>query len=82
MSHIELTECRGMSKEQLEKACKEKQEWYKIYKNAKNFQDYGRTAGEFSNQSPMPFKPNAVVARGAGSVLEAAQGLSHPSFYW
>jgi hypothetical protein len=77
MCHIELNECKGLDKEQLEKARKQKQEWYNNYQNARNFQDYGRTAGEFSNRSPMPFKANAVVASGAGAGVAETPGVFH-----
>jgi hypothetical protein len=66
MSHIELTECRGFGRERLEQARKEKEAWHANYTNARNFQDYGRTAGEFANQSPNPFGVHTSKDKASG----------------
>jgi hypothetical protein len=76
MSHIELTECAFFKKEELEKNRKLKQEWYSNAQNARNFMDYGRTAGDFGNNSPNPFatQPGKLVRGPEGVVLVTAKG--------
>jgi hypothetical protein len=79
MSHIELTECHGFARERLEEARKEKEAWHANYQNARNFRDYGRTAGEFADRSPNPLlvktTTSLIAAAGVdfGVFTEAAQ---------
>lgn len=80
MSHIELAECKNMPKEYLEYARKSKEKWYTNAQNARNFRDYGRTAGDFGGNSPNPLAvpaPPKLVRDpngGAGIVLVDAKG--------
>ena len=84
MAHIELTECRGFARERLEQARKEKEAWHANYQNARNFKDYGRTAGEFADRSPNPFMVKTASSLGVagdvdvGGITGAAesQGMS------
>lgn len=77
MSHIELTECDFFRKENIEKSRKMKMEWYANSTNARNFRDYGRTAGDFSNAAPNPLNtpaPPKLVCGPNGVMLVAANG--------
>jgi hypothetical protein len=75
MSHIELTECAFFKKDVFEKNRKMKQEWYSNQQNVRNFVDYGRTAGDFGNNSPNPFliAPGKLVRGPDGVILVTAE---------
>ena len=75
MSHIELTECAFFKKDVFEKNRKMKQEWYSNQQNVRNFLDYGRTAGDFGNNSPNPFliAPGKLVRGPDGIMLVTAE---------
>jgi len=77
MSHIELAECKYFQREIVEKNRKMKQNWYSNAQNARNFQDYGRTAGDFDNNSPSPFtapQPHKLLRGPEGVMLVTADG--------
>ena len=78
MSHIELTECAFFKKDVFEKNRKMKQEWYSNQQNVRNFVDYGRTAGDFGNNSPNPFfiAPGKLVRGPDGVILVTAEDQS------
>lgn len=75
MSHIELTECAFFKKNVFEKNRKMKQEWYSNQQKVRNFVDYGRTAGDFGNNSPNPFliAPGKLVRGPDGVILVTSE---------
>lgn len=83
ISHIELTECRSIPRQAFDSGRTERTEWHRNYQNARNFRDYGRTAGDFS-ESPNPLmkpQPSSLLVDGSvGSSSSTTYGMP-PSPY-
>lgn len=78
MNHIELTECSVLKETDFNKTRKETNEFFANYKNVRAYNEYGRTAGDFGNQPPLPALARALNSpalnnHGAGGAAAAQQ---------